>query len=607
MLHNLTPDRDKVWVTYDIDFIPATSPAAKGIKPARPIWMDVQNGETYPVFDVPRGSGHNGEYTYPDDATDPYHGGPAKNVWTVDAGRHAARRPRATCTPAACATTSGCSAPARSCPTDRGEAGRVRHRAPLLVGRRTTTSRPGPVSWDVTMSATPDDWRVQGAQGRQALDHRHLRTRARLVVRGHGDHGRVDGDRRPPAPTRSRPTSTCPGVLTHGHLPENDNHGGPTPDPKHYVDLTKLPSKMVPDGYVIAISNFVYARGDMSIATLGADDQGRAVAHVQQPRLAARQRHLAHDHRVQGAVRRQAPASRSRSPTRKIVFDSGELGNGGRARVGCRHVVDADRTCRRAPTRTSAGSTRSCGVRSASSPTEQPDRCGAALKWLHRRARRGGLARRGGFVAWYIFGSTRSRQAEAATPRPNTTRRARARRSGRGTSCAAKNVFVGYRIKELFGDALLKRDAVGRRRRGARPAHDRGRSGHGRGRQRRPARARERPRRARRVRARHHARDRQVPDRPLHAHRRRSRCPAASCRGQGAARPARDRPVAAARRDAADHVRPRRAVGTGRRSTSSAARRSCSPTTASTPPDTVIASVDDHGSVELDLTFAPGG
>jgi polyisoprenoid-binding protein YceI len=25
------------------------------------------------------------------------------------------------------------------------------------------------------------------------------------------------------------------------------------------------------------------------------------------------------------------------------------------------------------------------------------------------------------------------------------------------------------------------------------------------------------------------------------------------------------------------------------------------------PPDTVIASVDDHGAVELDLTFAPGG
>ena len=54
MIHNLTSKRDTVWVSYDIDFIPATSPYAKNIKPARPIWMDVENGEVYPVFDVLR-------------------------------------------------------------------------------------------------------------------------------------------------------------------------------------------------------------------------------------------------------------------------------------------------------------------------------------------------------------------------------------------------------------------------------------------------------------------------------------------------------------------------------------------------------------------------
>ena len=56
-------------------------------------------------------------------------------------------------------------------------------------------------------------------------------------------------DGRRTATIRSRRSVNVPGVLTHGHLPENDNHGGPTPDPEHYVDLTKLPSKMVPDGY----------------------------------------------------------------------------------------------------------------------------------------------------------------------------------------------------------------------------------------------------------------------------------------------------------------------------------------------------------------------
>ena len=64
MLHNLLATPDEVSITYDIDFIPATSPAAATITPARPAWMDVQNGETYPVFDVIRGEGSNGRFVY---------------------------------------------------------------------------------------------------------------------------------------------------------------------------------------------------------------------------------------------------------------------------------------------------------------------------------------------------------------------------------------------------------------------------------------------------------------------------------------------------------------------------------------------------------------
>jgi plastocyanin len=53
------------------------------------------------------------------------------------------------------------------------------------------------------------------------------------------------------------------GVLTHGHLAENDNHGG-LPNPKDYSDLTELPSAPAPE--VVPIENFVYSRGDMSVA-----------------------------------------------------------------------------------------------------------------------------------------------------------------------------------------------------------------------------------------------------------------------------------------------------------------------------------------------------
>ncbi len=38
------------------------------------------------------------------------------------------------------------------------------------------------------------------------------------------------------------------GVLTHGHLHENDNHGG-APDPKNYEDMTKLPSRAASLGF----------------------------------------------------------------------------------------------------------------------------------------------------------------------------------------------------------------------------------------------------------------------------------------------------------------------------------------------------------------------
>jgi plastocyanin len=53
-----------------------------------------------------------------------------------------------------------------------------------------------------------------------------------------------------------------PGMLTHGHLAENDHHGG-TPDP-NYKDLTALPSAAAPA--TLDIKDFLYAQGDMTNA-----------------------------------------------------------------------------------------------------------------------------------------------------------------------------------------------------------------------------------------------------------------------------------------------------------------------------------------------------
>src|SRR3954469_13590056 len=57
MIHNQTPVPEDVFITYDIDFVPASSALGKTMKAVTPIWLDVQNGSAYPVFDVHRGSG----------------------------------------------------------------------------------------------------------------------------------------------------------------------------------------------------------------------------------------------------------------------------------------------------------------------------------------------------------------------------------------------------------------------------------------------------------------------------------------------------------------------------------------------------------------------
>jgi plastocyanin len=51
-------------------------------------------------------------------------------------------------------------------------------------------------------------------------------------------------------------------MLTHGHLAENDNHGG-APDAT-YLDLTQLPSEPAPAE--IKIQDYGYAFGDMTYA-----------------------------------------------------------------------------------------------------------------------------------------------------------------------------------------------------------------------------------------------------------------------------------------------------------------------------------------------------
>jgi hypothetical protein len=54
MVHNQKPQPDNVWITYDVDYVKARTPGAALIRPTYPVWLDVQAGHPYPVFNVER-------------------------------------------------------------------------------------------------------------------------------------------------------------------------------------------------------------------------------------------------------------------------------------------------------------------------------------------------------------------------------------------------------------------------------------------------------------------------------------------------------------------------------------------------------------------------
>jgi plastocyanin len=238
MLHNETPDTRTVFITYDLDFVPAGTPLAAKMKPARPLWLDVENGKAYPVFDVHRGSGSDGRFTY----------GPSRSDWTVDHD-------------GSLVVTAGHVHPGGLW-TDldllRGD-----RRSHLFRSDARYFDPNGPVSWDMAMTMTPPDWKVAVNKGDKLhVSATYDTTRASWYeVMGIMLAYMVDDQNGAADPFGHRFATT--GKVTHGELKEATHFGGtPTslPDPSRTAAGQTIDSR-------VGIADFAYLPGDMSTFT----------------------------------------------------------------------------------------------------------------------------------------------------------------------------------------------------------------------------------------------------------------------------------------------------------------------------------------------------
>jgi plastocyanin len=307
MIHNLTPNPEEVFITYDLGFIPDTSPAAAQMNEVQTVWLDTVGG-AYPVFDVKRrAGGRDRRLTYPDEVR-----GAPRNAWTV--------------------------------PEDGALVGTLGHLHPgglwtdltlTRDGRSTRLFRSraryfepaGAVSWDVAMTVTPPDWRVG------------LRKGDVLSVSGTYDTGKASWyESMAIMPTLFDPGGTgadpfaadvdVEGQVTHGHLPENDRHGGARIT--GLADPRDLLSRPVPSRGGVAIQAFMYGQGDLSIG--GAHGRPPRVRAGRTLRFVNRDARRTVFHTITAC---RAPCNRSTGiayplADGRVDFDSGQLGFGPR-------------------------------------------------------------------------------------------------------------------------------------------------------------------------------------------------------------------------------------------------------------------------------------
>ena len=280
MIHSLNAVGGRqVYLTWEIDWVPETTPARTDINESYIQWLDVAGiPQVYPVFDAERGFDTNGdgEYVFPDEVpTDPAAPGyeERENIspsgrWTVPGGG------RTLVFGAGHLHPGGLHVDIEVA-RDGSDAGTVDGDDPSEVKQLFRSDAKyyepaGAVSWDVSMEATPREWRVKVKAGDTVSVSSTYDVEKASWYESMGilplAVSRVDD------PLAKDPFDDAAavqamydmgGVLTHGRLPENidkqANKDLKLPDPR---DLKRNKKKIPKNG--LKINGFGYSLGGYS-------------------------------------------------------------------------------------------------------------------------------------------------------------------------------------------------------------------------------------------------------------------------------------------------------------------------------------------------------
>lgn len=311
MVHDLSASPKKVYITYTMWFIPDTAPEAASIREISTLWMDVQGGKAYPVFDAARGSGTGGTLTYPDQVPRAYARGPARNRWVADRD-------------ATLVTSAGHLHPGGLWTDLLITRGGVTKR--IFRSRANYFEPAGPVSWDVSMSATGPDWKVAVKKGDViSTTATYDTTRASwFEVMGIMVVGITNGADGGTDPFTGAVDQTD--FLTHGRLPENADIGAGRPNPGLSNPLRLRRGPLVDR---VVIRNFAFGQGDLTAR--GARGRPATVEEGRQLTFVNADAPLTIRFHTVTACR--APCNRTAGigyplADGRTIFDSGELGFG---------------------------------------------------------------------------------------------------------------------------------------------------------------------------------------------------------------------------------------------------------------------------------------